>query len=49
MGIEDKIKNAENTMWPAEGIPKWKVKWIIFWSQLKARIKGEVLEDGNDD
>ena len=39
MGINEKIANAKKTSWIANGIPKWKVFFIIKFARLKARIR----------
>ena len=36
MSTKDKIANAKTT-WPADGLLKWKVKWIIKMAPLKAK------------
>ena len=38
MSLQDKIKNAKSTTWPAEGIPKWKVKLIMKWAVFKVKV-----------
>ena len=39
MSIQEKIDNAKPTTWPADGIPKWRVRLIVFFAKLKARLK----------
>jgi len=39
MSIEDKIKNAQHSSWLTDGIPKWKVRLIIWWAKVKARLR----------
>jgi hypothetical protein len=38
MSIKDKISNAKPTTWVSDGIPKWKVRWIIWFTKLKCKI-----------
>jgi len=38
MSIEDKIKNAKSLTWITDGIPKWKVKLIVWWTKMKMKI-----------
>lgn len=37
MSIQNKINNARPTSWPAEGLPRWWVKFIIWWKRRKVR------------
>lgn len=39
MSLEEKIKNAKKTTWVTDGIPKWKVKLIVFMARLKVKVK----------
>jgi hypothetical protein len=39
MSIEDKIANAKPTTWISDGIPKWKVRLIVWFTKLKAKLK----------
>lgn len=39
MTFQDKLKTAKPSHWLEEGLPKWKVKLIIFWARLKVRLK----------
>ena len=47
MSIEDKIKNAQSSSWLTDGIPKWKVRFIIWWAKVKAKLRKKVT--GNDE
>jgi len=38
MSIQEKIANAQPTTWLTDGIPKWKVRLIIWWAKMRARI-----------
>lgn len=38
MSMRDKINEAQPTSWLTDGIPKWKVKLIIWWAKVRARI-----------
>ena len=38
MSLKEKLENAQPSSWLTEGIPKWKVKLIIWWAKMKARI-----------
>lgn len=38
MSIKEKIDNAQPTTWLTDGIPKWKVRLIVWWAKTKARI-----------
>lgn len=38
MSLQDKINNAKPAYWLTEGIPKWRVRLIIWWARVKARI-----------
>jgi len=42
MSIEDKIKNAKPSTWITDGIPKWKVKLIVWWTKVKARVRNDI-------
>lgn len=37
MGLEEKVRNAKKNTWITDGIPKWKVKLLIF--KAKAEVK----------
>lgn len=39
MSIEEKIKNAKETNWPAENMPKHKVRLIVLLSKISAKFK----------
>lgn len=39
MTFQNKIKNAKESHWLEEGLPKWKIKLIIFWARLKAKSR----------
>ena len=39
MSLKKRIKDSEHTDWPAEGIPKWRARLIIWWAKIKARIE----------
>lgn len=34
--IKEKITNAKPTIWVTSGIPKWKVRWIVFTAKMRA-------------
>ena len=38
MSIEEKLNNVKKTTWLTDGIPKWKVPFIVFSARLKAKI-----------
>ncbi len=38
MSLQEKIANAEHSDWLTRGIPRWKVKWIIWWAQFKVKL-----------
>lgn len=38
MSLEEKLKNAKSTTWPADGIPKWRVFLIIHSAKLKVKL-----------
>ena len=38
MSIKDKIKNANKTDWVTRGMPKWRVRLIVFFTKLKCRF-----------
>jgi len=38
MSIEEKITNAKPTTWPADDMPKWQVRLIVWWAKLKSRL-----------
>ena len=46
MSLQDKIDAATPTTWLTDGIPKWRVKWIVWWAKLKARIKIRATKEG---
>jgi len=48
MSIEDKIKNAQPSSWLTDGIPKWKVRLIIWWAKVKARLRKRVTRNENN-
>ena len=35
--LEEKIKNAKETCWITDGIPKWQVSLIVFFAKLKVK------------
>ena len=37
MSLEEKIKNAKETDWITDGIPKWQVSLIVFFTKLKVK------------
>lgn len=39
MSLEEKIKNAKETCWIADGIPKWQVSLIVFFAKLKVKLR----------
>jgi len=39
MSIEDKIANAKPTTWVTDGIPKWQVRLIVWWTKFKLKLK----------
>lgn len=39
MSLEEKIKNAKETKWVTEGIPKWQVRLIVFFAKLKLKCR----------
>lgn len=38
MSMKNKIQNAKETDWIAEGIPGWKVKLIVILGRIKAKL-----------
>lgn len=38
MSIQEKIDSAQPSSWLTEGLPKWRVKLIVWWAKFKARI-----------
>ena len=38
MSLQEKINNAKPSSWLMDGIPKWKVKVIIWWAKMKAKV-----------
>jgi hypothetical protein len=36
--LQEKLKNAKETSWPGEDLPKWKLWLYCKWGLLKARI-----------
>ena len=39
MSLEEKIKNAKETYWITDGIPKWQVSLIVFFTKLKVKCR----------
>lgn len=39
MSLEDKIRNAKETDWITDGIPKWQVRLIVFFTKLKVKCR----------
>lgn len=39
MSLEEKIKNAKETGWITDGIPKWQVCLIVLFAKLKVKWK----------
>ena len=37
MSLEEKIRNAKETDWITDGIPKWQVSLIVFFAKLKVK------------
>lgn len=37
MSIQNKINNARPTSWPAEGLPRWWVRFIVWREKRKVR------------
>lgn len=38
MSLEEKLKNAKKTTWPADGITKWQVFLLIRSAKLKVKL-----------
>jgi len=38
MSLQEKLKNAKETSWPGEDMPKWKLWLYCKWGLLKDRI-----------
>lgn len=38
MSLQEKLKNAKETSWPGEDLPKWKLWLYCKWGLLKGRI-----------
>ena len=39
MGLKEKIANAKPTTWITDGIPKWQVRWIVWFAKLKIKLR----------
>lgn len=39
MSLEEKIRNAKETDWITDGIPKWQVSLIVFFAKLKVKCR----------
>ena len=39
MSLEEKIRNATETDWITDGIPKWQVKLIVLFAKLKVKCR----------
>ena len=39
MSLEEKIRNAKETDWITDGIPKWQVSLIVFFTKLKVKCR----------
>lgn len=39
MSIQDKLKTAKPTYWVTEGIPKWKVRLIMWYAKVKLLLR----------
>lgn len=39
MSIQDKLKTAKPTYWVTEGIPKWKVRFIVLFAKIKLKLR----------
>lgn len=44
MSIQNKINNARPTSWPAEGLPRWWVRFIIWWKRRKVRRYDKIFK-----
>ncbi len=38
MSVQDKIKDAKQTTWLSDGLPKWQIKLIVWSARVKAKI-----------
>ena len=39
MSLEEKTRNAKETDWITDGIPKWQVSLIVFFTKLKVKCR----------
>ena len=39
MSLEEKIRNAKETDWITDRIPKWQVSLIVFFTKLKVKCR----------
>lgn len=39
MSIKEKIENAEETTWLAEGLSDWHLRWIMWSAKTKAKLE----------